>query len=214
MEKFDNQLDNISDYKKQTILEELKCIFITSNEESANRMFHYLKGDLLIAETEKDNFIGYEKIYVPKHTYEWALKKGRNYAYSEGLKVDWANYNSEMRPLLAVDIGYGVLPETLLPREDEKKYSGRNGWRYDEFTPPYLLEYFKAMQRFFNNDKIERSYCDSHFMRITAQGLNYDEKIRLLQEFIQTYGYGPFEEIYPISYIGEKMEKPFSKVKK
>lgn len=207
-----SKVDELRQLEKALEQEKPKCVFISASPESIDKMYHYLKGDLLIAETEKDNFIGYGRIFVPKRTYEWALRNGRNYACSEKFGIDWVNYNGSRNPSAIMEMACAVLPDTLLPGEEMPNYSERYNWDLDKNTPPYLLEYLASMRKYVCNNGTIRAIkreCSGNYMHLMPYGIDYDEKRKLLEEFIEKYGYGPFETIYPLKYTGEKEETPF-----
>ena len=111
-----------------------------------------------------------------------------------------------------MDMACAVLPDTLLPGEELHNYSERYNWDLDKNTPPYLLEYLASMQRYVCNTGIIRAIkreCCGNKLYLMPYGIDYDEKKKLLEEFIEKYGYGPFETIYPLTYTGEQEKKPF-----
>ena len=207
-----DKLDEFKKLEKALALEELKCIFISDNPESIDKMYHYLKGDLLIAETEKEEWLVYNRISVPKRTYEWALRNGRNYAYAEKLGIEWVNYDGDKRPSATMDMACAILPDTLLPGEELHNYSERYHWDLDKNTPPYLLSYLSSMERYVCISGIIRAIkreCWGNKVYLMPYGIDYDEKRKLLEEFIEKYGYGPFKTIYPLKYTGEQEIEPF-----
>ena len=111
-----------------------------------------------------------------------------------------------------MEMACAVLPDTLLPGEEMPNYSERYNWDLDKNTPPYLLEYLASMRKYVCNNGTIRAIkreCSGNYMHLMPYGIDYDEKRKLLEEFIEKYGYGPFETIYPLKYTGEKEETPF-----
>ena len=51
-------------------------------------------------------------------------------------------------------------------------------------------------------------------MIITPLSLDYEEKSKMLREFVEKYGSGPFEKIHPLTFTGELIKAPLLVKKK
>lgn len=197
-------------------INDMKDVFLFNDgHETSDKMLDYIKSTLGVEEAGKWNFIGYDVVSVDPSEYERVLKEGKEYAVKNNLGIWWVDhYNDRRSPIASIDLAYGVLPATLLPGEEKKEYSYREFWRDDKFTPPYLLEYFRVMKEFLKVDKIYRTYsCANSAITISPLSLDYENQMKLMEEFVEKYGYGPFETIYPLRFTGELVKEPM-KVKK
>ena len=191
--------------------EELQNVFLTSDKEIMLLMLKYIREELNIPEADYWNFIGYNVIHVPKDQYEYVLLNGKKYACEKDWGMYWINfYNQRRSPIASYDIGYGLLPKTKIPGEEEPQYKDRSLWgRFEENTPRTILEYFKSMKKFLKIDKIIKSYIASDdAIRITPVDQDYEAKSKLFKEFVETYGYGPFREVHPLKFNGEYVKEP------
>ena len=200
-----------------TNTDEMKDVFMSGYKEKMLFMLDYIKNDLGISEADYWNFIGYYVIHVPKDKYESVLLNGKKFACAEDLSIYWLNYYNERRaPIAACDIGYGLLPKTLIPGEEKQEFANRDLWGYyDNHTPLTILEYFDSMKDFLKVDKIIREY---HFgddaLTISPLDLDYETKSILFREFVEKFGYGPFREIHPLTFTVEYVKQPILVKKK
>lgn len=200
-----------------TTKKDMKNVFMSSSKRDMLYMLDYIKNNLGISEADYWNYIGYYVISVPKDKYESVLLSGKNFACAEDFNICWLNHYDERRgPISACDIGYGLLPKTLIPGEEKKEYADRNFWGFfDERTPKTILEYFDSMKDFLKVDKIIREY---HFaddaLTISPLDPDYETKSKLFNEFVEKYGYGPFREIHSLTFTGEYVKQPILVKKK
>ena len=191
--------------------DEMKDVFLSGDKKTMLFMLDYIKNNLGISGADYWNYIGYYVIHVPKDKYESVLFNGRNFACEEDFGIYWINhYNERRAPIAACDVGYGLLPKTLIPGEEKEEYANRDFWGYfDDRTPKTVLEYFDSMKDFLKVDKIIREY---HFaddaLSISPLDPDYEAKSKLFREFVEKYGYGPFREIHPLTFTGEYVKQP------
>ena len=200
-----------------TNTDEMKDVFMSGDKNTMLFMLSYIKNNLGISEADYWNYIGYYVIQVPKDKYESVLLNGRNFAYEENFDIYWINhYNERRAPITACDIGYGLLPKTLIPGEEKKEYANRDFWGYyDDHTPKTILEYFHSMEDFLKVNKIIREYhVADDALTISSFDPDYEAKSKLFREFVEKYGYGPFREIHPLTSTGEYVKQPILVKKK
>lgn len=197
--------------------EKTKDVFLSNNKETILLMLDYLKKSLDISEAKIWNFIGYYVIEVPFKDYEKALLNGRKFACEKDIGLYWVNIlNIRRGPIAACDIGYAILPNEYIPGEKENGYFDRNLWGSDvEHTPEIILDYFDSMKEYLNVDKIiSKYYASDEALSITTLASDFEEKSKLFREFVENNGFGPFKEIYPLSFSGEYNKQPILVKKK
>ena len=189
-----------------------KDVFMAGYKEPAVKLLNYLKNVLMIPDAFIWNHIGYYVVSVPPQEYERALKAGREYACDNDIGMFWIDkYNERRAPIALSDIGYGLLPSYILDEEYwEERYRDRTMWGLsDAFTPKVILEYFNEMKKFMEVDRIVIKYFGrDRALSISVISPDYEKYSELLKEFVSEYGYGPFEEIHPLTYTGEYVKEP------
>ncbi len=198
-------------------IEKMKDAFMTGDRLKANLIKWYLVNRIGISEADFWNYIGYYVISVPPEKYEEALLKVKKWASEFDIGFYWIDYyNVRRSPIASCDIGYGFLPEKLFPGEKENDLSGRRLWDdFDDRIPKDILEYLNALKNFLQVEKIFRKYnYADNAMIITPLNLDYEEKSKMLREFVEKYGSGPFEKIHPLTFTGELIKTPLLVKKK
>ena len=190
----------------------MKDVFIFSNSDSskeANIMLNYIKNTLNIDEVYLWNLIGDNVISVPFKDYEYVLVNARKYAIKKAISMQWLDYYNVAQSISEVNIGFGILSNDVLPNECKKKYSKKNFDGIDDTTKNCLLKYFDEMKKYLEVDKISREYYPSNKgILFSTPNLDHEKQYKLLNEFIKNYGYGPFEEIHPLTITGEYIQEP------
>ena len=122
----------------------------------------------------------------------------KKFALLEELKdVEWVNYYDETVELLesilaCVTMQVGQRPEDVLSYLKRVK---------NAIDVPNLWK--KEFNHFGEN-----AFC------LFTLGLDQEEKVQKLREFVESEGMGPFKEMYPLSSTGKVLDKPFVKIKK
>lgn len=199
-------------------INDMKDVFLFREHETADKMLKYIKEELKVKDADKWNYIGYDIISVPHKEYERVLLEGKKYAISKDYGMYWLDYyNFRRGPIASIDLGYAKLPEDRL--EDEDGRYDRYFWDDDNYTPKSVVSYFSQMHKHFGPEikKINREYHrGDNAIQITlvTGNIDYEKYRKLLGEFILECGYGPFEEIHPLTFTGEYEKEAFQKVKK
>ena len=196
-------------------INEMKEVFLTGEKEKRDFMLDYIRTVLNVSDADWYSYCGYYVISVPPENYEFVLARGKEFAAINNMSMYWLDCDNIRRaPISSCDIGYCVLPDTLIPGEEKKEYSNRFYWEYfDDRTPKTILEYLESMRAFLKTDKIYRTYNGANNFIISASGLDYETESELFQEFVQKYGYGPFEKIYSLSFTGKLIKPPILSMK-
>ncbi len=196
----------------------MKKVFITKDIATRDKLIEYIYDSLGIKEVNWSDYKNQYAIKTSQETYEEVLKNGKQFACEKGLiyYLYWVNYYDELRsPVSSCDIAYGYLPKILLPKEEQDQFKNRSQWCSDKYTPPYLLEYFEAMEEFLGVDTINRTYKDGEDALIIAPNdTQYEEQMQKFKQFIEKYGYGPFDRIHPLTFTGKQIDEPFQYTKK
>lgn len=190
--------------------QKMKDVFLTGGNEQAQKILAYLK-NIGISDLDIWNYIGYYIVSVNPKEYEHALREGKKFACANDWGIYWINYYNERRgPIASSDIGYGILPQTLIPGEEKEQYADRRMWdHYDDHTPKTILEYFEVMKEYLGVTKIFRTYSIAdNAITITPLSLDYERMSQLFKKFIEKYGYGPFEEVRELTFTGKLEEEP------
>ena len=195
-------------------LDDMKDTFLLSGgHDISYEMLDYIQNTLGITESGLWNFIGYDVICVDPKEYERVLLAGKKYAIEKDYGMWWVNkYNERRSPIASMDIGIGLLPETML--EGEIRYNDRESWVYEEYTPAVVNDYLKLMQEYLGEEiiRISKDYIPKdNALRITSvtSDIDYKKYKSLLEKFIYENGYGPFTEIHPLTFTGGYVKKPF-----
>ena len=189
-------------------IENKKDVFMSGSKEKTLFMLDYLKNNLSISDADYWNYIGYYVISVPEEAYEYALREGRKFACLEDFGIYWINHYNERRgPIGSVDIAYGLFPTILTPT-DKYRFKYRGSWDIDESRMPRdIFNYFEMMRRYLKVDRLFKTYNHSDdALTLSPLTEDYDTSSKLLKEFVERYGTGPFEVIHPLSYTGELVE--------
>lgn len=191
------------------MVKKVKDTLLFGDKKDMLFILDYIKKDLGVEDADYSTYLGYYVISVPPENYESVLKEVKKYACDIDMGMYWVNhYNSRRSPIGSCDVGICTLPDTLIPGEEDEKYSYRMLWDcIDEVTPRTILEYLESMRKFLKTDKIFRAYSMGDLI-IASLGLDYDTQSKLFKEFVKKYGYGPFKEIRALTYTGEIIEPP------
>ena len=198
--------------------DEMKDTLLFRDRETAIEMFKFIQEKLAISDANMRNFIGYEIISVNSKEYERVLLEARKYAIEKDYGMFWIDYYDERRsPIASMDIGYGMLPESLL--DGEKKRNDRHLWTFEKRRPSILNKYLGLMKKHLGDEIIRidveyRGADNALVITSVTKDVDYDKYNKLLAEFIAEYGYGPFTEIHPLTFTGKYVEEPFQFIKK
>ena len=199
-------------------LDDMKDTFLFNDgHETSQKMLDYIQNVLGITESGRWNYMGYDVVSVDPEEYERVLLEGRKYAIENDLGMWWIDCNNTRRaPIASMDIGFGILPETLL--EGEPVGNDRHIWDIPDANPPIIVDYFAKMQEYFGKEiiRVDKKYWSDNGMTITpvTKDIDFEKYQNLLAEFIIEHGTGPFTEIHPLTFTGKYIEEPFQKVKK
>ena len=83
--------------------------------------------------------------------------------------------------------------------------------------PEDVLSYLKRVKNAIdvpNLWKKEFNHFGENAFCLFTLGLDQEEKVQKLREFVESEGMGPFKEMYPLSSTGKVLDKPFVKIKK
>lgn len=198
-------------------INDMKDTLLFRERETAIKMLKFIQEDLGITESGRWNFIGYEVISVDPKEYERVLLEARKYAIEKDWGMYWVNCDNERRgPIASMDIGYGILERK--PLEGEKNISDRTYWEsFEEDRPPVIRTYLDLMKDYLGEQiirieithKIEDDNHDAFIIKPVTKDIDYEKYKNLLASFITEYGYGPFDEIKPVSFTGKINEEPF-----
>ncbi len=196
---------------------EPKDVFSSPYRDVAEQMLNYIKYDLGVQTAEIWNFIGYYIISVPVNEYESVLTDGKKYACEEDLGISWIDYYDGMRyPVAAYDVGLALLPDKLIP--GEQNFFDRYSWGYSRNrTPESINNYIDDMKKYLGVDRVLlRYHSDINGIRLSpiiTDQRDYETLSEEFEEFVKEYGYGPFKRISPLTITGEYINIPM-KVKK
>lgn len=198
-------------------INDMKDTLLFRDYEIANKMLKFIQNDLGIKESGRWNFIGYEVISVDPKEYERVLLEGRKYAIENDWGMHWVNCDNERRgPIASMDIGYGII--TRKPFENEKDVYDRFFWEYyEEDRPQVVREYLDLMKDHLGEQiiRLDITYRrhddenDAFIIKPVTNDIDYEKYKNLLANYISEYGYGPFEEIKPMTFTGKIVEEPF-----
>lgn len=179
----------------------LRNAFVFEEKSSLKLMKNYMTKTMKItvfSSVYMSKDLTRDAIAVPEKAYERAIIEGRKFAHLEGLQgVEWINYYDEAIELLESRLAY-VTMDTKKRWEDVSAYLRQAKKAID--LPELWQEEFNLLGR------------NAFFL--ASLGLNHEEQVQRLKEFVGLEGTGPYTEMYPLSCTGKVLDKPFVKVKK
>jgi hypothetical protein len=189
--------------------QDMQDVFMLETK-TKDEVLRYIQ-DVLKIEADSYKYIGKEVICVDPSQYIEVLKRCKEFILNNKIKdVNWLDYKGRAYPALSSIIAYASLPKHKIVGENKPGFTDRLLWSFDEYTPRYLMEYLEAMKEYLKVEQIIRDYIDyQNEMIISSLSIEHKEQMKLIGEFIKEYGYGPFDKIYPSSYIGKKVDEPF-----
>lgn len=188
---------------------ELKSAFI-GNIGEIDLVRDFLISEIKIEVIQEHFWQEREILLVPQDAYERALLEGRKYVAQKKFEsVNWKNYYGQAENCRNLQLAVAIL---------EGRKIGLH-WCLNQYLPKDVLEYLRQMraslgigvdQSYWNFGGINNGLC------LEPRSFDYDRNFKLLNQFIEKEGTGPFTRIVPLAFTGEvQKEENFPvKVKK